>query len=64
MPAGGSTRRRTVSWLILAGLVLPIVGPTAPAWAWGRIGHRVISRLAENQLSPTAKAAVAELLAG
>jgi nuclease S1 len=34
-----------------------------PAWAWGRLGHRVISRLAEKQLTPTAKAAIAELLA-
>ena len=41
---------------------LTILGPTAPAWAWGRIGHRVIARLAENQLSPKAKAAIAGLL--
>ena len=34
----------------------------APAWAWGRLGHRVISRLAEKQLTPAAKAAMAELL--
>jgi nuclease S1 len=33
-----------------------------PVWAWGRLGHRVISRLAEKQLTPKAKAAVAELL--
>jgi nuclease S1 len=36
---------------------------TTPAWAWGRLGHRVISRLAEKQLTPTAKAAITELLA-
>ena len=34
----------------------------SPAWAWGRLGHRVISRLAEKQLTPKAKAAIAELL--
>jgi len=33
-----------------------------PALAWGRLGHRVISRLAERHLSVTAKAAIAELL--
>ena len=33
-----------------------------PAYAWGRLGHRVISRLAEKQLTPAAKAAIAELL--
>jgi hypothetical protein len=34
----------------------------APALAWGRLGHRVISRLAELHLTPQAKAAIAELL--
>jgi hypothetical protein len=29
---------------------------------WGRLGHRVISRLAEQHMTPQAKAAVAELL--
>jgi hypothetical protein len=33
-----------------------------PPWAWGRLGHRVISLLAEQRLSPKAKAAIAELL--
>ena len=36
--------------------------PQRPLWAWGRLGHRVISRLAEKQLTPKAKAAIAELL--
>jgi hypothetical protein len=31
----------------------------APAWAWGRLGHRVIAKLAERHPSPEAKAAVA-----
>jgi nuclease S1 len=35
---------------------------TASAHAWGRLGHRVISRIAENNLNPKAKAAIAELL--
>jgi hypothetical protein len=33
-----------------------------PAWAWGRLGHRVISRLAEQKLNPKAKLAIAALL--
>jgi nuclease S1 len=32
------------------------------AYAWGRLGHRVISRLAEKQMTPAAKAGVAALL--
>jgi nuclease S1 len=32
-----------------------------PAFAWGRVGHRVISRLAEKELTTAAKAAIAEL---
>ncbi len=35
---------------------------TAPVWAWGRLGHRVISKLAEKKLNPKAKAAIAALL--
>ena len=34
----------------------------SPNWAWGRLGHRVISRLAEKQMTPKAKAAIADLL--
>jgi hypothetical protein len=42
--------------------LLIVLQTASPAWAWGRLGHRVISRLAEKQLSPEAKAAIAELL--
>ena len=42
--------------------LLVIVQSTTPAWAWGRLGHRVISRLAEKRLTPAAKTAIAELL--
>jgi hypothetical protein len=31
-------------------------------WAWGRLGHRVISRLAEQHLSDNAKAGIKALL--
>ena len=46
-------------WLVgaLALLIALQTGP--PAWAWGRLGHRVISRIAEKNLNPKAKAAIA-----
>lgn len=36
----------------------------ALALAWGESGHRIVGELAERQLSPAARAAVADLLAG
>jgi nuclease S1 len=33
-----------------------------PTYAWGRLGHRIISRLAEKRLTPRAKVAIAKLL--
>jgi nuclease S1 len=56
--------RRTLrrSWVVAAIAVLCVVGTATPVWGWGRLGHRVISRLAEARLTPTAKAAIAELL--
>ncbi len=46
------------SWFVIA-LALQAA---APAWAWGRLGHRVISRLAEQHLSDKAKAGIKALL--
>jgi nuclease S1 len=48
--------------LVVALTVLVFLQTAPPACAWGRLGHRVISRLAEKQLTATAKAAIAELL--
>ena len=48
--------------LVVALNVLVFLQTVTPAWAWGRLGHRVISRLAEHNLTPAAKAAIAELL--
>ena len=50
------------SWFAFACCLLHALPTAAPAWAWGRLGHRVISRIAEKQLTPAAKAAIAELL--
>lgn len=43
--------------LLLTLLLLP-----SPTFAWGEFGHRLVGELAERQLSPEARAAVAELL--
>ncbi|MDE1162845.1 MAG: S1/P1 nuclease [Acidobacteriaceae bacterium] len=37
---------------------------TEPTWAWGRDGHRITALVAESYLTPSAKAAIAELLHG
>ena len=50
------------SWITFAITLLVLLQTATPAWAWGRLGHRVISRLAEKHLTPKAKAAIAELL--
>jgi hypothetical protein len=55
-------RPRRRAWFIIALATLIALQATAPAWAWGRLGHRVISRIAEKNLTPIAKAAVAALL--
>jgi len=56
----GRTPRRSRFTFAIA--LLFTVQTATPAWAWGRLGHRVISRLAEQRLTPKAKAGLAELL--
>src|SRR5271163_2164720 len=55
-----TSSRRAV--FVTALSLLVIIQTATPAWAWGRLGHRVISRLAEKNLTPQAKATIAELL--
>jgi nuclease S1 len=43
-------------------IIFILPSTTTPAWAWGPLGHRVIGRLADRKLSPTARKAVAALL--
>jgi S1/P1 Nuclease len=50
------------SWFVVSLSVVVALQSATPAWAWGRLGHRVISRLAEKCLTPAAKAAIVELL--
>jgi nuclease S1 len=56
---GRSPRRRS---FVVAIALLAIVQTTTPAWAWGRLGHRVITRVAKQHLTPRARDAIAELL--
>ncbi len=49
-------------WLVVALTFLVVFQPATPAWAWGRLGHRVISRIAEKNLTPKAKDAIKALL--
>ena len=56
-------RRRLPSWGVLP-LTLLVGSQTAtPAWAWGRLGHRVTARVAELHLTPRAKTEIKGLLA-
>ncbi|MGO9464862.1 MAG: S1/P1 nuclease [Isosphaeraceae bacterium] len=55
-------KTRRSSWFVSLLTLLVILQTATPAWAWGRLGHRVIARLAEKRLTPEAKAAVAALL--
>jgi nuclease S1 len=57
-----SKRTPCRSWFVATLTLLTAIQAGPPAWAWGRLGHRVISRFAEKQLTPKAKVAIAELL--
>ncbi len=41
---------------------LAVATMVGPAWGWGRLGHRVAGKIAEDRLTPTARAAVRDLL--
>ena len=49
-------------YCIAAATLIVALQISTTALAWGRLGHRVISRLAEKNLTPAAKAAITELL--
>lgn len=49
---------------VLAFLVALCAAQSSPAHAWGALGHRLVARLAESELSPKARAEVARLLHG
>jgi S1/P1 Nuclease len=61
-PAGiGGLRTRCARWAILAVAFLSMLSPSA-GWAWGKEGHRLTGLIAEQYLTPAARAKVAELL--
>ncbi len=51
---------RRTAWLMLVSAL--IFNATQPAWAWGPHGHRIATRIAEERLTPAARAAVRNLL--
>jgi hypothetical protein len=62
MPAHQSKRTPRRSWFVAALTLIAALQAATPAWAWGRLGHRVIARFAERHMTTEAKAAVASLL--
>jgi hypothetical protein len=62
MSSRKTSRRNRRPWFVTTVVLLVSFQVATPAWAWGRLGHRVISRIAENHLTPKAKAAIAALL--
>ncbi len=48
--------------LVIALALLVVLETPPPVWAWGPLGHRIIARLAERNLNPKARMAVAVLL--
>jgi hypothetical protein len=54
MPAGLSRPRMRPSWFLVGLSLLAALQTATPVWVWGRLGHRVTSRLAElNSLDTT-----------
>ena len=41
--------------LVVSFAILMYLWPAGPAWAWGRLGHRVIAKLAERHLTDQAE---------
>jgi hypothetical protein len=60
-----SNRLRTTSctrFLILGTVTALILGQTAPAWAWGHNGHRIVAKFASTRLNSKARVAIHDLL--
>lgn len=47
---------------VLAAVFSAMLGCASPAFAWGPLGHRIVARLAQAQLTPRAQAEVQRLL--
>ena len=59
------TRSRDIEFRfgVLATLLVTMMLCAAPAFAWGPLGHRIVARLAEAQLTPQARKEALKLLA-
>jgi hypothetical protein len=53
---------RIRGYVVGASVLIVALESATPVWAWGRLGHRVIARLAEKHMTPEAKAGVRALL--
>ena len=56
----GSGRAKMVRLLVASMLATSTM--VGPAWGWGKIGHRVAGKIADDRLTPNARAAVTGLL--
>lgn len=54
--------RSAFAGLLVALVAVSLVGLPTLAYAWGPTGHRVVARIAENHMSPAARAAAVELV--
>ena len=57
-----SESRKMKAWLFVAGAATALALTPAPAFAWGKTGHRVVAAIADAQLSGLARAHVKEIL--
>src|SRR5215469_5038641 len=53
---------RLVRELVGLTLVLWLLGPSAPAWAWGDLGHKIICQIAFQELNEKARNEVIRLI--
>jgi hypothetical protein len=49
-------------WRAAVVVAMAASAMAGPAWGWGRLGHRLAGRIAEDRLTPAARAAVRDLL--
>ncbi len=57
-----ATPRRAALARILTLATVAALAMSGPAWAWGRLGHRMAGKVAEDRLTPNALKAVRDLL--
>ena len=53
-----------MKWTIATALLVAAMGHGSPSMAWAERGHRLVGELAERQLNPVTRRAIADLLEG